>query len=155
MYSQYLSNVHIDNFVEKISILGVRPEDINDYLEYSVQYESIESEEDKRSLLDSMFFDFQVKYPELNLQLQDDINQVYLDVIFVGPDPNINKSEVFDKLRKEISDKLGNLPFSGDFFDLGTEIGLIASEYINDKKFGLRKEDFIEGVKHGIKMFEH
>lgn len=154
MYSQYLSNVHIDNFVEKISTFGVKPDDINDYLQYSVQYESIESFDEKQSLIDSMFFDFQVKYPELDLQLQDDINQVYINVGVFGQEPNVDVSRVFDKIRKEISDKLDNLPFSGDFFDLGAEIGMIATEYINDKKFGLRKEDFIGGIKHGIKMFE-
>ena len=154
MYSQYLSNVHIDNFVERISLLGVKPEDINDYLQYSVQYESIESFDEKQSLLDNMFFDFQVKYPELNTQLNDEINQIYIDLSIFNQEPNVDKHAIFDNLRKEISEQLANLPFSGDFFDLGIEIGRIACEYINEKKFGLKKEDFIEGIKHGIQMFE-
>lgn len=154
MYSQYLSNIHIDNFVEKISILGVKPEDISDYLQYSVQYESIESFDDKQSLIDSMFFDFQIKYPELNAQLQEDINQVYIDVSVFNQEPNVDKHVVFESLRKEISDQLVSFPFSGDFLDLGIEIGRIVCDYINEKKFGLKKEDFINGIKHGIQMFE-
>ena len=42
------------------------------------------------------------------------------------------------------------LPF-GDLSDLGNTIGIAIAEYISDKP-GFEKEDFIEGIKHGISL---
>ena len=39
----------------------------------------------------------------------------------------------------------------GDLSDLGNTIGIAIAEYISDKP-GFEKEDFIEGIKHGISL---
>ena len=155
MYNtEHISNIHIDNFVEKLSFLGVKSQDIADYLHYSVQHEIAKTPTEKTEILDSLFFDFECKYSELNQQLESEITQLYIDTSIFGSAPEINRDELFQKLTSEIVNRLNNLKFSGDFFDLGTEIGLVASKFINQKKLGLKKEDFINGVTHGIKLIE-
>lgn len=155
MYNtEHVSNIHIDNFVERLSIFGVKSQDIADYLHYSVQHEIAKTPTEKTEILDSLFFDFECKYPELNQQLESEITQLYVETSIFGNSIELNRDELFQKLSSEIVTRLSNLKFSGDFFDLGTEIGLVASKFINQKKLGLKKEDFINGVIHGIKLTE-
>lgn len=77
--NKHVSNVHIDNFVEKISTLGIQKEDIEDFLHRSMQYEITEDVYEKMDILDSIMFDIETNYPELYNTLEEDINLVYFE----------------------------------------------------------------------------
>lgn len=79
MMNKHFSNVHIDNFVEKLSSFEVNNDDISDFLHRSVQYEMSEDVYEKMEILDNLFFDFKCKYPDLNEILEDDIYLVYFE----------------------------------------------------------------------------
>lgn len=59
---------------------------------------------------------------------------------------------VYHNISKDISEKLSNLPYSlYDISDIGNEIGMILSRYLNHKEKvdGENLESFFMGVKHG------
>ena len=56
----------------------------------------------------------------------------------------------FEKINKEISDKLSNLKYkNGDLSDIGNEIGIIIAKYFDDVN---DLDGFIFGVKHGVSL---
>jgi hypothetical protein len=146
------SNIHIDNFIERIAHYQVLPDDISNYLDYSVQFETHSEIKDKISTLDSMLLDFRINYPDLSKQIEDEIEQLYSDVTLLN---KINYEKTFEltkKLVEEFSTRFNELEF-GNFFDVGKEIGTIVGKYIDDQNLGTKKIDFMDGIDVGIKIF--
>jgi len=56
------------------------------------------------------------------------------------------------KIIEELKDSL-NTNLKGDLSDVGNEIGFIIGKYIS-KEMGFEKEDFINGIKHGISLID-
>jgi len=57
-----------------------------------------------------------------------------------------------DEIKKELVDFISENEIDIDFTDLGNTIGIIIGKYTNDKEMGFGKDDFIQGVKHGISL---
>lgn len=90
----------------------------------------------------------------------ENINVEQEGVLFKGNYHFLNNTD-FDKLLKRVSSndyniiKLGTdiyIRFNGDLSDLGNEIGMKVSDYINHGELGYEKEDFISGFKHGLSV---
>lgn len=152
--TKFTSNVHIDNFIEKVSRLGVTPEDISDYLDYSARFEMSENIEEKLSVLDTLFLNFRIKYPNVSQDLEEDISQVYLDVLTFGNIDFNSIDQINNQMIKDILDRFQNKSFEGTFFDLGKEFGLIIGKYLNNKELGLREVDFISGLNNGFEIYK-
>lgn len=58
----------------------------------------------------------------------------------------------FKKILSEVSKHLENVDYNGDLSDIGNEIGIAIGNYIEDGKIGYEKDDFINGIKHGISL---
>ena len=79
MSDKFVSNLNIDLFVEKIYIMGVSKDDIDDYLHLSIQFEITDNPHEKMKIIDNLFLSFETNYPDLFKILEDDINQVYFE----------------------------------------------------------------------------
>jgi len=63
----------------------------------------------------------------------------------------------FKELTKELADRIGEIDYPGDLGDIGNEVGVIIAKYFkpdNDAKeeYGWGKDDFINGLNHGISL---
>jgi hypothetical protein len=148
------SNIHINTFIERLAHYQVRPDDISNYLDYSVQFETNSEIEDKISTLDSMLLDFRINYPDLSQQIEDEINQLYSDVILLKSISYDQTFELTQRLIEEFGKRFHELEFTGTFFDFGREIGVIVGKYFNNQNLGTKKTDFLSGIDEGFKIYQ-
>ena len=78
------SNLYVNEFVEKLSTLNVPQSDIYNYLNYSVKIENVFDYETKISLFERMISDFENKYPNLFIDLKDEIDFLYNVIVNPG-----------------------------------------------------------------------
>ena len=61
---------------------------------------------------------------------------------------------ILDKVIKELTERSKKLPHDGiDLSDVGNEVGVIVAQYFSDT-MGHGKNDFIDGIKHGISLMD-
>lgn len=64
------------------------------------------------------------------------------------------ETKIIDELINHLDQfKNGKVITIGDLSDLGNEIGIIIGNFTNDK-MGFDKDDFINGIYHGISISE-
>lgn len=152
--TEYISNAHIDAFIENLASHSVKPEDIANYLDYSVQFETYTEMGDKIATFDNFLLDFRINYPELSLEMEEEIDELYSQVLVFYNIDYQDTYEISERMSKEFGNRFHQLDFQGTFFDLGKEIGLIVGKYINNQKLGLKTNDFLAGLEEGIKIYQ-
>jgi hypothetical protein len=81
---QSLSNSEFDNLIQKLSEMGVSPDDIQTYKEYSIEFENEDDEYEKKAILDTFSLDISMDYEDIYDEVQDDISDLYYET---GLDP--------------------------------------------------------------------
>ena len=79
-----LSNTEFDNLIDKLSGMGVSPEDIEKFREYSIEFENENDEYEKKAIIDTFSLDISMDYENLYDEVEDDISDLYYET---GLDP--------------------------------------------------------------------